>query len=511
MNLWFRIGFLTLFLCCLWLFSDIENITQIKNKPSNLSAPSISKNQSSISVEKNWHSTAENVNRFEKRPVKLTKGIMVAESQSDLLMGVIGAIRRDTDIVQLSRFYSEHNLSFSRSERISQFTDTERFAIKSLSLNSANINNAEPVNALAWSRTWYRQMYLVKKSGHPGNFGELAVQINKIRHFANETNFPIAAIRYHTYSSFCKMLISLGNPSQLPIPLMLTFKLDPTNGHLTEDIPGKTCIKRRGYKRTTNTCSYPIIIPAYLRRCRKTIHDLKNFIDHSKILLLVTNQNVGFASDKVLVLPQGVRPTIAIEAMKFIEVKKRKDNFRNFSRPILFALSNAFTGYQDTVVTKLSQKFGISAVFTYDGTDEVIATTNLSDYFELLMAAKFTICPPGLSGLDTYRIWEALLLGSIPVVEASPTGPGWERSFSLLPVLVVNDFLSLTKTDFEAAYQCFLLHKDQWRYDLLTQQHWDEMIIGALRNASRNHILLDHPSYNPYCNFFLYNKTKHWN
>ena len=49
----------------------------------------------------------------------------------------------------------------------------------------------------------------------------------------------------------------------------------------------------------------------------------------------------------------------------------------------------------------------------------------------------------GLGGMDTHRLWEALLLGSIPVVEASPTGPGWERSFSLLPVLVVTDLLAV--------------------------------------------------------------------
>ena len=54
-------------------------------------------------------------------------------------------------------------------------------------------------------------------------------------------------------------------------------------------------------------------------------------------------------------------------------------------------------------MAKFSKKFGMSATLTYDGPEELIASPNLSDYFELLTAAKFTICPPGML-LFVYKI-----------------------------------------------------------------------------------------------------------
>ena len=357
---WYIIGIVSLFVFLLWIFTPIHQESPINKTMINIeeiklpnSTASSGNNYALSHSEDSKNSNSANSVGIVERPIKHSVAPDVTSgTQTDFLSDVLKFIQRDSDIVYLNRFYDEHNLSFALTERYFQSTvDRESFVINSLSFNSTNVvaNYAQPVNALAWSRTWYRQMYLVKKSGHPGNFRELAVQINKIRHFANETNFPIAAIRYHTYSSYCKLMLALGNPSQLPIPVMLTFKLNPVSGHLTEDVPYKTCIKRRGYKRDTNSCPYPIIIPAYLRRCKKTMHDLMTFINHAKILLLVTNQNVGFSSEKVLVLPLGVRPAIATEALKFIEMKKQKLKSGTFSRPVLFALSNSFTGYQDQV------------------------------------------------------------------------------------------------------------------------------------------------------------------
>ena len=49
----------------------------------------------------------------------------------------------------------------------------------------------------------------------------------------------------------------------------------------------------------------------------------------------------------------------------------------------------------------------------------------------------------GLHRVDSYRIWESLAMGSIPIVESSALGTTLERTFSLLPVLVITDFLKV--------------------------------------------------------------------
>ena len=61
-------------------------------------------------------------------------------------------------------------------------------------------------------------------------------------------------------------------------------------------------------------------------------------------------------------------------------------------------------------------------------------------FLEALIRHRFVLCPPG-NGVDTHRMWEALLAGAIPVVLRSRA----MEPFLELPVLFVNDFREVTK------------------------------------------------------------------
>lgn len=63
----------------------------------------------------------------------------------------------------------------------------------------------------------------------------------------------------------------------------------------------------------------------------------------------------------------------------------------------------------------------------------------LGGYLLDLARSDFVICPRG-NGLDTHRLWEALLLGSYPVVQTSTLNPLYED----LPVVVVNQWEEVT-------------------------------------------------------------------
>lgn len=80
-------------------------------------------------------------------------------------------------------------------------------------------------------------------------------------------------------------------------------------------------------------------------------------------------------------------------------------------------------------------------------------------------------------GYDTYRMWEVIASGAVAVVESSP---GLDKTYSLLPVLVVDDLRRLTKQFLEDVYSCFLDNADKWRFDILTQEYWDNSIAQAL-------------------------------
>ena len=61
------------------------------------------------------------------------------------------------------------------------------------------------------------------------------------------------------------------------------------------------------------------------------------------------------------------------------------------------------------------------------------------DTWKAMSLTAFTLSPRG-GGLDCHRTWEALVLGSVPVVKSSPLDP----LYAGLPVLVVGDWTELT-------------------------------------------------------------------
>lgn len=64
---------------------------------------------------------------------------------------------------------------------------------------------------------------------------------------------------------------------------------------------------------------------------------------------------------------------------------------------------------------------------------------NYTDYLADVAASKFVLCPPG-NGVDSHRTWEAVLLGAVPIVEASLLNP----LYSGLPVVVVQRWDDVT-------------------------------------------------------------------
>ncbi len=53
----------------------------------------------------------------------------------------------------------------------------------------------------------------------------------------------------------------------------------------------------------------------------------------------------------------------------------------------------------------------------------------------------------------------------------------------------------------ESVYPCFIKHANKWRYDMLTQVYWDNLLSMAVLTGSIDHILENHPDKNPYCWF----------
>lgn len=96
------------------------------------------------------------------------------------------------------------------------------------------------------------------------------------------------------------------------------------------------------------------------------------------------------------------------------------------------------------------------------------------NYYTNIAKSKFMICPRGC-GLDTYRLWDCLYLGCIPIVVKYD---GYQ-DFSDLPILFIEkweDYLSLTQEYLETKYEEMLNLK--YNYEKLNFRWWKEKILS---------------------------------
>jgi len=96
-----------------------------------------------------------------------------------------------------------------------------------------------------------------------------------------------------------------------------------------------------------------------------------------------------------------------------------------------------------------------------------------TDFLEALVRHRFVLCPPG-NGVDTHRMWEALLAGAIPVVLRSQA----LQPFADLPILFADDFREVTRELLVAALRKY--PGPLAAPPLMTSEFWSERIREAV-------------------------------
>lgn len=89
-----------------------------------------------------------------------------------------------------------------------------------------------------------------------------------------------------------------------------------------------------------------------------------------------------------------------------------------------------------------------------------------------IMEHRFVLCPPG-NGVDTHRMWEVLLAGSIPVVLRSPA----MKPFESLPILFVDDYREVTQAFLQNAWTLIRISEETSK--MLFADYWGEKIAEA--------------------------------
>ena len=204
------------------------------------------------------------------------------------------------------------------------------------------------------------------------------------------------------------------------------------------------------------------------------------------------------AHKKVISLPLGIRARQNVfKAMK---------RYQNFNKTKLFTINNSGwkerTRINEMLIAKF-KKYNYTLINSFPGKfrkEEALKAGVMlyKDHYQEVAESLFTLCPSGLS-MDSYRLWETLALGSIPVVESNA---GFDRTYSNLPVLVVRNYSSITPSFLVEAYSCFQEHAEDYKYVHMTQQYWHHLLHRSLKHASVDHITRNHPYRNAYSSAF---------
>lgn len=106
----------------------------------------------------------------------------------------------------------------------------------------------------------------------------------------------------------------------------------------------------------------------------------------------------------------------------------------------------------------------------YVKTGETIFTLEARERFlREIKSSKFILCPRG-NGIDTHRIWEALYMGSIPIVKYENA----HHLFTDLPILFIENWNQITKNNLVEKYE-EIMYSD-WNLEKLKINYWTNFI-----------------------------------
>jgi hypothetical protein len=194
-----------------------------------------------------------------------------------------------------------------------------------------------------------------------------------------------------------------------------------------------------------------------------TTEDLWWYLNHTNVSAVFTVTHQWLDHPKVFSLPLGIKQEAAARVSQELTLQGTM-GFNNRTELLLIAQSEF--QHRPLIAEHVIANFNGMIRNRYkDG----------SDYWQNLQRAKFTLCPSGL-GWDTYRAWEAIILGTIPVLETYYRTDGFYRVFDDLPVLWVDHFDNVTPSLLETSYPKILARAKEYNFAKLTKLWWVDFI-----------------------------------
>lgn len=176
-------------------------------------------------------------------------------------------------------------------------------------------------------------------------------------------------------------------------------------------------------------------------------------------LTMMLANNLNFLDPRISYLPMGRDPR-SIESFEKVQATPEKDRlcYCNFSVDTHQARKQTYELMRGKSFVEF-EHMGLCC--EYEMTQR--------DYLQKLSRSKFAVCPRG-NAIDTYRMWESLHLGVIPIVVREAL---YHRELEDLPVMLIDsveDYGRLTAEQLETTFQQ-MLHQP-YDYSKLRLSTW---------------------------------------
>ncbi len=202
---------------------------------------------------------------------------------------------------------------------------------------------------------------------------------------------------------------------------------------------------------------------------------IKYLLEHSAIVKLYI-QNLGFSHEKVSLLPIGLDFYTLWE-------KPRKNGFSYRISPLLHEkyLRDVINGSKP--LQERNNLIYCNWHFQMDRGDrsecysKVDKTLcffeknhiNRLDNYSQIAKFKFVLCPAGI-GWDSYRLWETIVLGSIPILKNNE----FSKNLSSLPCIIINDWDDLSSELLEIEFMRIL--RTNFDFNLIHNSYWKNIV-----------------------------------
>jgi hypothetical protein len=194
--------------------------------------------------------------------------------------------------------------------------------------------------------------------------------------------------------------------------------------------------------------------------------DIKHakYLNDSKLLVWF-GQNPGFKHRKHIPIPIGIENSFYFPDK--IEYQRNLTSLRT-SRQLIPWKERKYLLYLNyNPNTNSKKRMNLAKMFRlFESVLIITEKVDYPTYMSHIENSKYVICPQG-NGLDTHRVYEAILMGSIPIVEHSLLDDFYLKSTSL----IVNSYADINIEKLYTYHQRFIRNMN-FSKDVLYMDYW---------------------------------------